>query len=137
MLGSLRARLIISFALVVALAVFLAGAGALFLLRDQQQETARERYGRFAEPFNVRVSAMLERGAPVTEVTAYLASAADQADVRVMLLDQDLQVVFDSEKKLDGKFVLSFENQNAKLVDSRGTHYKWTNYDNGGTHLTL
>ena len=46
MLGSLRARLIVSFALVVGLAVFLAGAGALFLLRDKQQETARERYGR-------------------------------------------------------------------------------------------
>jgi len=36
MLGSLRARLIVSFGLVVALAVFLAGAGALFLLRDKQ-----------------------------------------------------------------------------------------------------
>ena len=136
MLGSLRARLIVSFALVVGLAVFLAGAGALFLLRDQQQETARERYGRVAEPLNIRVTAMLERGDSVAQVKDFLTTAADESKVRVVLLDQDLLVVFDSERHLEGKYVLSFEN-NAKLVDSAGAHYRWTNYDTDGAHLTL
>ena len=62
MLGSLRARLIVSFAVVVALAVFLAGVGALLLLRDEQQIAARERFGRHAEPINERVASLLELG---------------------------------------------------------------------------
>jgi signal transduction histidine kinase len=136
MLGSLRARLIVSFALVVGLAVFLAGAGALFLLRDQQQATARERYGRVAEPLNIRVESMLQRGGSAAEVAALLAEAADDANIRVLLLDQDQQVIFDSERKLDGKYVLSFEH-NARSVDSPGSHYRWTNYDANGAHLTL
>ena len=62
MLGSLRARLIVSFALVVALAVFLAGAGALFLLRDKQEETARERYGRLVEPLDDEIARLSNSG---------------------------------------------------------------------------
>ncbi len=136
MLGSLRARLIVSFALVVALAVFLAGASALFLLGDQQQATARERYGRVAEPLNTRVAAMLDRGDSTLQIKDFLAASARESKVRLLLLDQDLLVVFDSDKKLDGKYILSFEN-NARSVDTAGAHYRYTNYDSNGADLTL
>jgi len=138
MLGSLRARLVISFALVVGLAVFLAGAGALFLLRDQQQETARERYGHLAEPISVNVDAMAQRGGTLGQIKAYVQSAAEQANVRVLLLDEDALVVFDSQDKLFGKYVLSFENRsNVTTVDTRGSRYRWANYDKDGAALTL
>ncbi|MBI5284925.1 MAG: HAMP domain-containing protein [Chloroflexi bacterium] len=140
MRGSLRARLIVSFSLVVGLAVFLAGAGSLFLLRDQQQETARARYGHLAEPINVRVAAMQERGDTPADIKTYLRTAALQSNVRLLLLDQDQLVIFDSTtapNSLFNKYVLSFDTFNARVVDANGTRFKWANYDANGAHLTL
>lgn len=137
LLGSLRARLIISFSLVVALAVFLAGAGALFLLRDEQEATARARYGHIAEPLNVRVSAMQQQGATLSEIRKYLADVSDDSDVRVLLLDEDLLVVYDSANDLFGNYVLSLDTFDAREVVEQGARYRWVNYDKDGTHLTL
>jgi signal transduction histidine kinase len=137
MLGSVRARLIISFSLVVGLAVFLAGVGALFLLRDQQQETARERYGHLAEPISVQVAALQQQGVPLSQISGYLDSAAEEKGVRVMLIDSDLSVVYDSARALQGKYILSFSTFNVRSYDSQGTSFKWVNYDGNGTHLTL
>jgi signal transduction histidine kinase len=137
MLGSLRARLIVSFSLVVALAVFLAGAGSLFLLRDQQQQTALERYGHFVDPLAVRVTSMLDHRETLAGIKDYLRTASDESGVRVLLLDQDLLVVFDSEDKLSGKYVLSFDTFNPRLVESNGTRFRWIDYNANGERLTL
>ena len=137
MLGSLRARLIVSFSLVVALAVFLAGAGSLFLLRDQQQATALERYGHVVDPLAVRVTAMLDHRETLASIKDYLRTASNDSGVRVLLLDQDLLVVFASEDKLLGKYVLTFDTFNPRLVDSNGTRFRWINYNANGEHLTL
>ena len=134
MLGSLRARLIVSFTLVVALAVFLAGAGALFLLRDKQQETARERYGRLAEPLNERVARLLGGGESLDKVKDELRGRATDYGVRILLLDQDLQVAFDSKDDgLAGKYVLSFAGERVKSAQSDGISYKWSDFDGEGT----
>lgn len=137
MLGSLRARMIVSFAVVVALAVFLAGAGALFLLRDRQDELARERYGRHAEPLNELVASRLEAGETLGQIKELLALRASALDVRLLLMDEDLLVVYDSEDELRGTYVLSFENPGVGVVEDNGSRYKWTNYDGDGAHLTL
>jgi signal transduction histidine kinase len=137
MLGSLRARLIVSFAVVVALAVFLAGAGALFLLRDQQQETARARYGRNAEPINERIGTLLSQRASLSEVEAVVGERATELDVRLVVVDKDLVVVYDSAGALDGKYILSFENPDLEIVEENGARYKWANYDSGEEELTL
>lgn len=137
MLGSLRARLIVSFALVVALAVFLAGAGSLFLLRDKEQATALERYGHVVDPLSVRVSAMLDQGDSLATIEGYLRTAANESGVRVLLLDRDLLVVFDSQNSLTGKYVLTFDTNTPKLVNSNGTEFRWTNYNANNVHLTL
>jgi len=137
MLGSLRARLIVSFSLVVGLAVFLAGVGALFLLRDQQEATARERYGHLAEPISVQVAAWQQGGETLEQIKQNLDESARNAAVRVMLLDSDLAVVYDSEHQLDGKYILSFSTFNVRSFNSQGTRFTWVNYDGNGTHLTL
>lgn len=138
MLGSLRARLIVSFALVVALAVFLAGAGALFLLRDKQQETARERYGRLAEPLNERVERMLGAGRSLDEVKADLRQRAADSGVRILLLDQDLQVAFDSDADaLTGKYILTFAGNRVRAAEAGGIRYHWADFDGNNVHLTL
>jgi signal transduction histidine kinase len=137
MLGSLRARLIISFAVTVALAVFLAGAGALFLLRDQQQETARERYGRNAEPINERVTTLLAQRGSLDEVIAVVGRRAEELDIRLVVIDEDLLVVHDTGGLLQDKYILSFENRDLRVVDENGARYKWANYDSGEEDLTL
>ena len=136
MLGSLRARLIISFGLVVALAVFLAGAGALFLLRDKQQSNARERYGRVIESVDIRIGNDEYANTPLASMKQYMGEIAAQVGGRTLLLDDDLQVVYDSGEQLEGKHILSFENRNIKIEESNGARYKWANYDGDG-HLAL
>ena len=136
--GSLRARLIVSFAAVVGLAVFLAGAGALFLLRDQQQENARERYGRHLEPLNDQVAAQRALGATLADVSRYLSGRAEDLGARVIMLDQDLLVVYDSAGDgLLGRYIISFENPDVEVIEEEGARFKWTNYGQEGADLTL
>jgi signal transduction histidine kinase len=138
MLGSLRARLIISFALVVGLAVFLAGAGSLFLLRDKQEETARERYGRLAEPLNDRFARLASTGQTLDQLKGFLDQRAEDSDVRILLLDQDLSIVYDTQgNTLFGKYVLGFETSRVKTEVSRGTSFKWVDYQAPKESLTL
>jgi two-component system sensor histidine kinase ResE len=135
MLGSLRARLTISFALDVALAVFLAGFGALFLLRDQQQATVRERYGRVAEPLNLSLNGMLAGGSTLDAVQPKLDGSGRDFGVRVLVIDADLKVVHDSEAKLEGRYILSFENPSVKVLETSGARYKAASY--GAADLEL
>jgi len=137
MLGSLRARLIISFAAVVALAVFLSGAGALFLLRDEQEATAQERYGRHAQPINERIASMLALGDSLADVRAYVDTRAQELEMRVLLIDEDLNVVYDTEGVLQGKYILTFENRRIPLTEEHGARYRAGTYSGGGAQLTL
>ncbi|HET6614951.1 MAG TPA: HAMP domain-containing sensor histidine kinase [Dehalococcoidia bacterium] len=137
MLGSLRARLIISFAAVVGLAVFLSGAGALFLLRDEQEATARERYGRHAEPINERITTMLALGGSLADVREYADGRAAELGVRLLIIDDDLNVVHDTDGTLQGQVVLTFENRGIPLTDENGARYKAADYRGNNTHLTL
>jgi signal transduction histidine kinase len=143
MLGSLRARLIVSFAVVVALAVFLAGAGALLLLRDREQAAAREGYGRHAEPLNERVSSMLALGKPRSEVEAYLSARSEELDLRLVLVDasavgsDQLRAVFDTGGTLRDQFILSFEDPDLEVASDNGSRYKSTDYRHGEENLTL
>ncbi len=138
MLGSLRARLIVSFAVVVALAVFLAGAGALLLLRDREQAAAREGYGRHAEPLNDRVSSMLALKQPPSDIEAYLAERSRELDLRLLLVDGDLRTVFDSAANaLKDQYILSFENPKIDVASDNGSRYKSTDYKQGDQDLTL
>lgn len=137
MLGNLRARLIVSFTLVAAGAVIMAGLGALFLLRDEQEASARERFGRHAEPANERVASLLAGGVGLADVREMLADRAEALDIRFVLLDDDLLVVYDSEGQLEGRYILSFENRDLQLVNDNGSRYKWANYDGPDRDLTL
>lgn len=109
MLRSLNARLIAAFVFVTALAVVLVGLGALLLLRDEQQDTARERVGRHAEPLAVQVALMERAGIGIAQIQQTLKQYAGRFNIRIILLDQDLQVVWDSAHELEGRYILSFE----------------------------
>ncbi|MEX2227731.1 MAG: HAMP domain-containing sensor histidine kinase [Dehalococcoidia bacterium] len=137
MLGSLRARLVVSFAAVVGLAVFLSGAGALFLLRDEQEAAAHERYGRHAEPINERIASMLALGMSLAEVEEYADARAGELDVRLLLIDEELNVVHDTLDKLQGTYILTFENRRIPLTEENGARYRAGGYSGEDTQLTL
>ncbi len=109
MFRSLNVRLIVAFVLVTAVAVLLAGGFALVLLRDEQQDTARERVGRHAEPLAVQVALMEDAGAGRSEITRMLEQYSERYDIRTLLLEESLLVVWDSAHKLEGRYILSFE----------------------------
>ena len=130
MLGSLRARLIVSFAVVVGLAVFLAGAGALFLLRDNQQSDARERYGRLTEPLTFGLAALTSEGKPLSEIETFVQQRANEYGARIILLDQDQVVIYDTESSaLVGRYVLAFEGTEVRHDESRGLRYQYVDFD--------
>ena len=139
MLGSLRARLIVSFALVVGLAVFLAGAGALLLLRDNQEEDARARYGRLSEPLTLGITALAaDSSRSLNDIEGFIDDRSREYGARILLLDGDQVVVHDTEGgELEGRYVLSFESTEGRSDESRGLRYKWASFDSGADDLTL
>lgn len=137
MLGSLRARLIVSFAAVVGLAVFLSGAGALFLLRDEQEASARERFGQHAQPINEHITSMLALGQSLADVRTYTDERAQDLGLRVLVIDGDLKVVHDTSNELQGQYILAFENRRIPVTEQDGSKYKVAHYSSGDADLTL
>ena len=141
MLGSLRARLIVSFALVVGLAVFLAGASALFLLRDTQQDDARQRYGRLAEPLTFGLAALAADGKELDDLRTFVDERSRDYGARILLLDQEQVVIHDTDaaegESLQGRYVLAFEGGDVRTDQSRGLTYQWAPFNSFGSKLTM
>jgi len=129
----------VSFALVVGLAVFLAGAGALLLLRDNQEEDARTRYGRLTEPLTLGIAALAaDSTRSLTDIEGFIDDRSREYGARILLLDGDQVVVHDTEGgDLEGRYVLSFESTEVRSDESRGLRYKWASYDSGSDDLTV
>ncbi len=110
MLGSLSSRLIAAFAVVIALSLAVAGVGSLFLLRDEQEDAARERVGRLAEPIALGVALMELAELSQDDIVGVLERYSQRFDVRILLLDADQRVVADTDARLIGRTIGAFEN---------------------------
>jgi signal transduction histidine kinase len=127
---------------VVALAVFLAGAGALFLLREQQQDDARERYGRLTEPLTFGLAALAADGKQIGELEDFIDQRSREYGARILLLDSEQVVVYDTarpegEGDLIGRYVLAFEGTEVQHDESRGLRYQWSGFDSFDSNLVL
>jgi signal transduction histidine kinase len=109
----------------------------LFLLRDEQEAAAQERYGRHAEPINERITSMLALGESLADVRAYVDERAQELDMRVLVIDEELNVVHDTSDKLQGTYILTFENRRIPLIDENGARYRAGKYSGDDTQLTL
>jgi signal transduction histidine kinase len=96
MIRSLRLRLLLSFGLVIALSLVLAGFASMLLLRDQESQAAEERIGRLVDPLSRAYNEMTFVGWPQRRIEPQLAAYAEFFDVRVLLVDAEYRVVFDS-----------------------------------------
>lgn len=96
---SLRVRLIAGFALVIVLSFALAGAGAVWLLRDQQAVAAQDRFGRLVDPLSQWVLRMELAQMPAERIASELRAYAAYEDIRILLLDQQNHVVLDTTQR--------------------------------------
>ena len=96
MLPSLRLRLVLGFTFVIAFTLLFASLGSVLLLRDQQTEFAQQRFGRLVDPFAARVQQLELVGVPLSRIRAELVDAARYYDVRVLLVNENDQVVVDT-----------------------------------------
>ena len=97
MIRSLRLRLLLSFGLVIALSLFLAGIASMVLLRDQEADAAEERIGRLVEPLSLYYNQMAFVGWPRQRIEFELSGYAEFFDVRVLLVDGEEHIVYDSD----------------------------------------
>jgi len=88
-----------SFALVIALSLFLAGAVSVWLIRDQQAEAAEKGLGRLVYPLAARLAEMQLSGYPSERIASELATNARYYDVRILLIDSSQRVVLDTDSE--------------------------------------
>lgn len=98
MLASFRARLIVGFALVIALALFLSASGFVLLLRQEQNQAAEQRIGLLVGPISEGTRNLQQAGWPPEVIRAQLVEVADHYEFRVLLVDQQQRVVMDTAK---------------------------------------
>ena len=96
MIHSLRLRLLLSFGVVIALILILIAVASLFLLRDHEARRAEERIGHLVGPISQAYDEMAFVGWSRQRIDPQLAAYAEFFDVRVLLVDGDGRVIFDS-----------------------------------------
>ena len=96
MIHSLRLRLLLSFGLIIALSLVLVAIASLFLLRDHEARRAEERIGHLVGPISRAYDDMAFVGWSRQRIDPQLTAYAEFFDVRVLLVDGDDSVIFDS-----------------------------------------
>ena len=103
-LQSLRARLFVSFALLVLLALVMAGAVFVALRRGRSDHDTLDRLAAAAPEISLELRVLSERGATPQQVGDYLHEVAHDRSLRVLLVDwRDGLVVDDTGTGLRGK----------------------------------
>ena len=111
---SLRARLILSFGVLIFLALFLAGSTTVLLLREEQENTARERVGRLAEPVALRAVFLEASGASAAQIQDVLSREYGEEGIRILLVDGDSTVVEDTSETLRGTTIAQLNQQGVR-----------------------
>ena len=138
MLRSLSSRILLAFAFVILFSLTLSAIGALFLLRDQEQEAAEERVGRLAEPINLAVALLEQGGASETEIYNTVQDYAESFDVRVLLVESASgRIAFDTDADLTGDTVDSLLEPGGDVTRRGGAEFRMEKYSAEGGDLLL
>lgn len=98
-MSSLRARLLLSFSVVIGLSLVAAGFVTVWLLRDQQAVNAEARIGRLVEPLSQRLLQLQLVGAPPERIAEEMGSYARFFDIRILLVNSEHRVTLDTNLK--------------------------------------
>ncbi|MPZ50413.1 MAG: HAMP domain-containing protein [Dehalococcoidia bacterium] len=131
---SLRSRLILSFGILIFLSLFLAGTTTVYLLRAEQEKTARERVGRLAEPIALRAAILEASGATPADIETAL---QEEYDVRILLVDRQAKVVSDTGETLRGMTINQVSHQEPTEPPPRGPRFGVESWSQGSHDLLL
>ncbi|MDP2858676.1 MAG: HAMP domain-containing sensor histidine kinase [Bacillota bacterium] len=102
-LHSLQYKLIVAFVLLVVAALVLAGSLFVWLSRGEEEQRALDHAAAAAPAIYSDFLQRLLRGDSPQELEAYAREAAQQYDVRLLILDPSSRVVLDSSDDLTGE----------------------------------
>ena len=100
MFPTLRAKLTVAFVLVTFMTVFLSGVGMVFMLREREENAARERVGRFSNAVQEQVLIRAGSGWKADALAAFLQQRSEELDLRFLLIDSKGMVIHDTSGKL-------------------------------------
>ena len=126
---SLRVRLILSFGALIFVSLFFAGTATVYLLKEKEEDNARERVGLLSEPIAQRAAILeleaIEANNPSTEqIHARLVD--EYPGVRILLTNRAGFVLEDSANKLDGSVIAQVsEDYRDSPDDPRYHSNKW------------
>ncbi|HLG50585.1 MAG TPA: ATP-binding protein [Chloroflexota bacterium] len=103
MFGSLRSKLIASYAAVIILCLVLAGSGSAYLLRAYQTQLAINRLADLAVPLTITLRRYERANVPRVDVQQVMKDYANQLDLRILLVDAHGQIVSDTNGTLTGQ----------------------------------
>ena len=103
MFGSLRAKLIASYALIVILTLFLAGTGFTYVLRAYQTTLLLNQLADYSLPLALQVRSLQRPGVSQSDVAVYLKAQATYLNVRILLVQPDRKVIMDTGDTLVGQ----------------------------------
>ena len=133
---SLSSKLLLAFTAVILLTLAISAIGTLFLLRDQQQDAAEERVGRLAEPIAVTVALLERAGVEQAQIETTIQGYADSFDVRILTVDGEGNVRYDTESQLNGGVVDAFTTDRP-VVERGNASFRMARFDAGDENLML
>jgi signal transduction histidine kinase len=102
-LRSLQWKLILAFSSLVVAALVLAGGVFVLLTQDEEEERALDHTVAAAPTIYSGFLQHLFQGASLQELESYVREAAQQYDVRILMLDESAQVMVDTSGSLTGE----------------------------------
>lgn len=106
---SLRARLILAFAVIIFLTLALVGSGFVYILREFQAQREMDRLAGLAITLTGQFRSLDQSGASREEIVEYIRRESDELDVGIVLINPQGVIVADSENRMIGRR-LDFSN---------------------------
>jgi signal transduction histidine kinase len=120
----------------IFLSLFLAGTATVYLLRAEQEKTARERVGRLAEPVALRAAILEAAGFDAGGIQSLLQEEYGAYGVRILLIDGDT-VVEDTGVTLRGEKISQLNQQGIQARPLGDLRFQVQRYRQGPERLLL
>jgi signal transduction histidine kinase len=135
---SLRSRLILSFGVLIFLSLFLAGSATVYLLKQQQERSARERVGLLAAPI-AKDAASLEASGVTNpaQILSVLQKSYSAFGVRILLLDRDAVVIEDTNETLRDATITQLRLQGLPAQPLDEYQYRVSHFRRGPDSLLI
>ncbi len=100
---TLRAKLFLSFTLVIFVCLLLAGAGFLWILQHYQFQARAARIAELSRPVAFQVAALERQGQSPATIMDLIREDADEIGIRVLILDLNGKVMADTGREFEGR----------------------------------